>query len=209
MTQAAASAPLSRRSRILWTIVAGVVVVGSVLACWNQIARDLGAPIPMQLAIDSSHLGLPRPRGGIATIHDYSVNLVDVDLTHISAQLQWLIAINVVLQFLMMAVVLLAIGVIWVRTSAGRPFARSVTASLVAVAIIVAVAGSASEVLQSWVNNREVYEALGRHESTTYFSSVAGFSFPGLSLIVGLLIGVLASAFAIGSRLARDTEGLV
>jgi hypothetical protein len=199
----------TRAARVVYGAAAAAVVLGLGLLCWNQIARTLAAPIPMQLAIDSSHLGLPRPHGGSATIRGYSVNSVDVDLTHISGQLQWLIALGIVLHFLILIVVLLGLGVIWFRTSSGRPFARSVTMSLLAVAVVIGVAGSASEVVQSLINNREQYEALGTNGSGSYFSAVAGFTFTGTYLVAALLIGVLATAFAIGARLTRDTDGLV
>jgi hypothetical protein len=201
-----ASAPLSR-STVIWRIVAGVVVVGMALLCWNQIARDLGGILffPLQVSDDQS---IPRPTGGSAVVSVYSVSAVGIGLTHISAQLQWMLAVQVVIQFLLTTATLLTIGVVWVRTSAGRPFAPSVTRSLTGLAILVAVAGNGNEVLQNFISAREKFEAVGADTNGQYYLNT-GFTLSGLPLLIAIGIALLASAFAIGARLTRDTEGLV
>jgi hypothetical protein len=208
MSAARAGAAVTR-SALVWRGVAVAVIVGIALLCWNQIARTLGSPIFIQLSYGGGGPTLPRPTGGPATVSDYQIGSATMDVTHISGQLRLMIALGIVLQFILIAAVLLTIGVVWVRTSAGRPFARSVTASLVVLAVLVAVVGSTSDVLQQAIANREAYEAVGNNNIDGYYSMVAGFQFSGLSLIVALGIGLLASAFAIGARLTRDTEGLV
>ena len=131
-----------------------------------------------------------------------------VALTHVSSQLQWMIVGATLLQYLLFAAAVLTIQVVWVRTSKGRPFARPVTLSLVGLAILTAVAGSANEVLESFISQREAFEAIGTSSTSGYYFA-QGFTFTGLPLLFAAGIGLLASAFAIGARLTRDTEGLV
>jgi len=195
---------LSWRSA-LW---AAAVITATALACWNQIARTLDAPLDLHVAFSGSITGLPRPHGGAAVAQTPTAGSVTVGITHVSPQLQWMVAAAIVLQFLILAAAVLTIQVVWVRTSQGRPFARPVTVSLLGLAILVAVAGSANEVLESLISQREAFEAFG-HLSTGAPYSPPGFTFSGLPLIVAAGIGILASAFEIGARLSRDTEGLV
>jgi hypothetical protein len=201
-----APAPLPR-SALIWRIVAVLVVIGMALLCWNQIARDLGGVLyfPLQLG-DAQHL--PRPTGGTAVVSSYDVAAVTIGLTHISTQLQWMLSLQTVIQFVLITASILTIGVVWVRTSAGRPFAPAVTRSLVALAVLVAVAGTGSDVLQNFINAREKFEAVGAGNYGNYYLGTL-FSFSGTPLLVAIGIALLASAFAIGARLTRDTDGLV
>lgn len=198
------------RARVRWTdtLWPGAVIAAVALVCWNQIARTLGGPIYTQIGFSGTDANLPRPHGGTAVVQSLQSGAVTVGITHISTQLQWMIVGATLLQYLLLAAAILTIQVVWVRTSKGRPFARSVTVSLVALAILVAVAGSANEVLESLISQREAFEAIGGSPANDYYFA-QGFSFTGLPLLFALGIGLLASAFAIGARLTRDTDGLV
>jgi hypothetical protein len=195
------------RSRLTW-IVAGVFIAGMALLAWNQIARDLAEPVQFDLSINDAHLGLARPQGGISTVSSYAVTGVSVELRHISTQLQWMLAGDTLLKCILTTTVVLVVGVVWVRTTAGRPFARSMTVSLASLAVLIAVLGTGIELLESFIGLREAYEVLGNQQSGTYFHE-GGISVSGLAIFIALGIGLLASAFAIGARLTRDTEGLV
>jgi hypothetical protein len=194
-------------------IIGAAIAVGVALLGWNQVARDLGGPVNIGLALDSGNPRIPVPRGGTAHVVDYGVNTVSVDIRHLSVGLQWMIAVNVGLQFLIIGIVLFAIANVWIRTSAGHPFAPSVTVSLVAVAVSIGIGGTACQLLGSFSSIEEAREAVGSG-SPYYYQGGLDLNFTWL--VVGLLVGVLASAFAIGARLQldnadlkRDTEGLV
>ena len=195
------------RGRWTYTLWPGAVITAVSLVCWNQIARTLGDPIYTELGFDGSQAHNPRPHGGTAVVQSYQVGTVTVGIIHVSSQLQWMIAGSIILQFLLLAAIILTIQVVWVRTSKGRPFARSVTVSLVGLSILVALAGSAIEILQSLIAAREAVEILGRTVNNDYYGP--GFTFTGLPLMIAIGIALLASAFTIGAHLTRDTEGLV
>jgi hypothetical protein len=196
------------RTAMGWSLF-GLVIVGIGLLCWNQIARDLASPLTVTLGVSGNHAGFPKPQGGPATVRWYGVDNVDVELTHISPTLQWMLSLDTVLKFLLVAAGLLVVGVIWFRLSSGRVFAPAVTRSLVGMAALVAVDGAAIEILENFINNREVFEILGNHVDGDYFSASAQFQFTGVELFIAVPIAILASAFAIGARISRDTEGLV
>jgi hypothetical protein len=195
------------RARAIWRVAATVTVVGMALLCWNQIVRTLGSELFFPLQVSSSG-GLPRPTGGTAVVSTYSISAVSIGLTHISSQLQWMLALEIVIQFALISGSLLTIVVVWVRTSAGHPFAPAVTRSLVALAILVAVAGTGSEVLQNFISAREEFETVGPGNDGSYYLST-GFTLTGAPIFIAIGIALLASAFAIGARLTKDTEGLV
>jgi hypothetical protein len=194
-------------SALLWRIVTVAVTVGMALLCWNQIARNLASTLYFPLEFDGDHV-LPRPHGGTAIVSAYSVSDVTIGLRHISAQLQWMLGLQTSIQFLLLTAAILTIGVVWVRTSSGRPFAPVVTRSLVALAVLVALAGSGNEVLQNFIAAREALEAVGPGRYGIYHLGTF-FSFSGTSLVIAFGISLLATAFGIGARLTRDTDGLV
>jgi hypothetical protein len=194
-------------SSLLWRIAAGVVVAALALLCWNQIARNLGQTVYFPLQFDGDHV-LPAPHGGTAVVTSYQISDVTIGLKHISTQLQWMLGLQTAIQFLLLTAAVLTIGVVWVRTSSGRPFAPAVTRSLVALAVLVAVAGNGNEVLQNYIAAREEFEAVGPGIGGTYYLGTL-FSLSGAPLLIAIGIALLASAFAIGARLTRDTEGLV
>jgi hypothetical protein len=186
---------------------AAIVVVALGLLCWDQIRRTLGAPIDVILT-PATQPHLAEPQGGTAKIDSYGVDGIDVSLTHLSTQLQWLIGGEIAVKFVLMAGVILVFGVVWIRTSRGRPFSRLVTVSLAVLAVLAFVLGSGIDALDSLIAQREAFEAIGNLEGPDYYYG-GGFQITGLGLLFGFAIGVLASAFAIGARLTRETDGLV
>jgi hypothetical protein len=198
-----------RVQSIVWRVIAALFVFAMALLCWHNIAQTLGAPINVQLS-DGDVMKLAPIVGGPAHATHNGTVLVGVDLTHISNQLQWLIALSIVNGSVIQCSIVLVFGIIWVRTSGGHPFATTVTRSLTALAIIVFVLGTLQEALDSWVGLREAYDAVGSNlNATSPYYDPYGFQIHGEWIVVALGIGVLASAFAIGARLTKDTEGLV
>jgi hypothetical protein len=192
------------RRTVAW-VIAGVFLAGMALLTWNQIARTLGAPIYVQFSgAYTSSSNLPAPTGGTATVTEYWTNGVSASLTHVSAQLQWLIAGSIVVTFVLLTAVLLVAGILWVRTAAGRPFTPLVIVSMFTLAGLVAVLGVGLEVLNSFIHSRESIETFGPADGGGY-----GLQIGGLSVFIGMGIALLASAFLVGARLSRETEGLV
>lgn len=198
-----------RAQLIAWRIVAVLFLTAMVLLCWHNIAQTLGNPIYIQLS-DGEGIKYAAISGGTAHATHTGNVLVGVKLTHVSSQLQWLLVLSIVNGSVIQAAVVLVFGIIWARTSDGHPFARTVTRSLSALSIIVLVLGTLQEALDSWVGLREAYDAVGSnvHATSPYYYQ-DGFQIHGVWILVAFGIGVLASAFAIGARLTKDTDGLV
>lgn len=198
----------TRTQSIIWRVIAVSFVAGMALLCWHNIAQTLDSPILTHLAYGGS-AKFERFSGGTAHVTRTGIDSIGIQLTHVSTQLQWLVALDIVNSTLIQTAVGLVFGVIWARTSAGHPFAPAVTRSLTALAIIVAVFGTFQEVLDSWVSLREAYEAVGNLPYGGAYYDQDGFHISGLAIIIAFGIGILASAFGIGARLTHDTEGLV
>ena len=198
-----------RTERILWWSVAILYVLAVAASCWSSTSQTLNGPIFTQLAY-GGNAKFERVAGGTAHATITGVTTVGVQLTHVTSQLQWLLVLSNANKSLLLALVGLTFGVVWIRTRGGRPFARSVTLSLSGLAIAVAVLGTFQEFIDAWVRMREAFEAVGSSflSDTAYYNS-DGYEISGLSIFIGLGIGVLASAFAIGARLSKETEGLV
>jgi len=198
-----------RTQMIFWRVTAVLLLVAMALLCWHNIAQTLGNPIDTELA-DGEGVKLAAISGGTAHATHTGIVMVGVELTHVSAQLQWLLALSILNDYVIQAAILLVFGIIWVRTSGGRPFARTVTRSLTALSIIVLVLGTLQEALDSWVGLREAFDAVGSNVNlTSPYADEYGFQIHGVWILVAFGLGVLASAFAIGARLTKDTEGLV
>lgn len=114
---------------------------------------------------------------------------------------------------------LTAIGVcaalVWlcVRIGRQRPFGRSITTALNLVAAVIIVGGTLSQVLTGFGQAAAV-DFLGpeaaawpedTHEGFTALLLTVDFAPIG----IGLALSVVAAAFGIGTRMQRDTEGLV
>jgi hypothetical protein len=118
-----------------------------------------------------------------------------------------------------LAVVGVSLALLWLtlRVLRGRPFGRSMTAALVASAVLIIVGGTASQLLGA-VGNAAVVDHLGP-AATGGADTARPEGYEGLvafaldlslaPLGVGLALAVVALAFQIGARLQRDTEGLV
>jgi hypothetical protein len=198
-----------RAEAIAWRIVGALFVVAMAVICWKNISQTLDEPIHAQLGYGGGTT-FETITGGTAHASATGVITFGVQLTRVTPHLQWLIALSNVNSSILTTAVVLVFGVLWIRTSAGRPFAQSVTRSLGALSIIVAVLGTLQEALDSWVRMRAAYEAIGDNlQSTSPYYNAEGFAISGIAIFIALGIGVLASAFAIGARLTRDTEGLV
>jgi hypothetical protein len=201
--------------RLAWRIVAVAFVAGMALLTWHNVASTLNHPIYAQLAY-GGELSPARITGGSARADLTGNTTVGVSLTHVSSQLQWLIGLQLANGSVIFTSSVLVFGVVWARTGTGAPFARIVTRALTSLAILVAVLGTLQEALDSWVNMREGYEAVGGFDNTSAYYSANGFQIGFVSLFIAFGIGVLASAFGIGARvtreraaLAKETEGLV
>jgi hypothetical protein len=197
-----------RAQSTTWRVVAILVLAGAALLCWHNIAQTLGNPIEIQLSYGEG-IRYAAITGGTAHATHTGVVLIGVQLTHVSSQLRWLLALAILNGSVIQAAIVLVFGIIWVRTSGGHPFARTVTRSLTALSVIVLVLGTLQEALSSWVGLREAYEAVGSNVAASPYSDAYGFQITGVWIVVAFGIGVLASAFAIGARLTRDNEGLI
>ncbi|MCM3661443.1 hypothetical protein M3148_10660 [Georgenia satyanarayanai] len=114
-----------------------------------------------------------------------------------------------------LAVVGVSLTLLWLalRVLRTRPFGHSVTAALVASALLIIIGGTAAQLLEA-AGRAAVVDHLGPAVTGGADPSAESLLAFGLSVDlapigVGLALAVVALAFQIGARMQRDTEGLV
>lgn len=129
-------------------------------------------------------------------------------ISHVSAGLVTLFAVQAILVFVIQAVIASSIVVLSYQTLERRPFVRALTTLLYVVAAVLAVVGSGLEVLQIAINHQTMSEITGGDPNTP-LGSFFSWTFTGTWILVGFGVAAVAILFQIGSRMQRDTEGLV
>ena len=99
-----------------------------------------------------------------------------------------------------------AIGISLVR---GRPFGPRITTAVTAAGIAVAVGGTLSAAIASFGNGQPIGSTRGEPLSGALDIPLGFLTISLLPLAAGLMIVLLGFIFRAGSRLQRDTEGLV
>ncbi|WP_152188221.1 hypothetical protein [Georgenia satyanarayanai] len=211
---------MSRGDRAaLWgtAVVAGLVAVGAAVGGVMSVVQAMRDD-PLTLhgfpLVNARTPEFTEPFGQVSEAWYESAALT---VTGLPAAARWPFAAQSAVTAL--AVVGVSLALVWlaVRVLRNRPFGHSMTAALVASAVLIIVGGTASQLLGA-LGNAAVVDHLGpdvtggadlsRPEG---YEGLAMFSLE-LSLApvgVGVALAVVALAFQIGARMQRDTEGLV
>lgn len=127
---------------------------------------------------------------------------------HVSGGLATLFVLQSVLGFVIQAVIASSIVVLSYQMLERRPFVRTFVKLLYVVAGVVTVIGSGLELLQIAINHQAMAEITGG-DANTPLGPFFSWTFTGIWILVGLGVAAVAVLFQIGSRMQRDTEGLV
>lgn len=190
-------------------LVAAGAAVGGVMSVVQALGDDPltinGFPL-----VNAGTPGLTEPVEQVTAAWYDSATL---SVTGLPGGARWLFAAQSAVTAL--AVVGVSLSLLWLalRVLRTRPFGRSVTAALVASAVLVIVGGTAAQLLEA-AGRAAVVDHLGPAVTAGAGESAESLLPFGLSLDlapvgVGLALAVIALAFQIGARLQRDTEGLV
>ena len=203
----------------LWLTVgvAGALAVAAALAGVLSMANALrDAPLTVQ-GFPLVNARTPEFTEPFAQVTGARYESVALTLTDVPTAARWLFAAQSAVVAL--AVVGVCLAVLWLslRVLQARPFGRSVTGALVTSAALIAVGGTAGQILEAAAQASIVTHLglditggvdLARPEG---YEGLAGYSLNlGLAPVgVGVALAVVALAFQIGARMQRDTEGLV
>lgn len=204
----------ARLDRIgLWIFTVGAAIVAAVSA-WALVmtaGRLLGwvGPDGPTLRDTLTNTGVPplfdEQRGAVEAIGEFQSYGVE-DPGGVAAQLYLWGAVvdNVAVLCISLMVLLLC-----VKLLRGAPFSRSVTWAVGGAGIVLMVSGVAAHLLQ------ELSRAV-LLDGIRVFAAANNVTLPEFSISIdlapiaaGLVLGVVATAFQLGERMQRDTDGLV
>ena len=220
-TSALSSRPvMSRGDRVALGVtaaLAGLVAAGAAVGGVMSVVQALRDD-PLTLhgfpLVNALTPQFTEPFGQVSEARYESVTLT---VTSLPVSARWPFAAQSAVTAL--AVVGVALALLWLalRVLRDRPFGRSMTAALVASAVLIAVGGTASQLLGA-AGNGAVVDHLGTAitggADTARPEGYEGLTSYALDLSlapvgVGMALAVVALAFQIGARLQRETEGLV
>ncbi|MBX9472334.1 hypothetical protein [Microcella sp.] len=194
-------------------LVAALAVVAAVVGT-ASIANDKRVDVTGMLIANAETPAFTERSDAIT---DARYDSVSATVTGLSGEARaWLVTEHLAATLLTLG---LALVVAWValRLAAGRPFVRSATVALGGTAIVVTACGLIEQTAAA-LGHAEVVSFLGADKLTAGGNaenpSYEGFVAFGLNLDLapigwGIALLVIASAFELGQRLQRDTEGLV
>lgn len=191
---------------VLWlfAVLAALVGVLSLISVVPAIVELFGDDLPVTL---SAAMTVPTDAAtGSATILSGTFDRADLVVSGIDVGPRVALAGSMAATAVMTAVVAASIVAMCRAVLLGRPFVRSAT-WLVATASITLIAGSLIGAGLDTVAMFSIVAALNPDPMDAVFPFMSEYDFG--PLLIGLVLAVVATAFQLGQKMQRDTEGLV
>jgi len=197
----------------LRAITGGSLLVG-LAALIAFVMRAVHVLTAATLNIDGLQLVNPRSpefASEVPAIADARYDSVTLVIEGLPAAVRWLLVSQATVAALLGIGLCLIVFILGMRLLGGRPFARSATWSIFAAAVLVMVTGVFAPFLEA-LTQAQVVQFLG--DAVTAKGGAEGLMLFGVTIDAapfgwGLALGVVATAFQLGERLQRDTDGLV
>ena len=188
-----ASAVTAASLAALWGIT--VTVIGAI-GVVNTLTAD-AVTISQPVSVDIT----PGPSGSLQILEG-SYRSADIVVTGVTDVMRALLVSSLILDVIMHLALVYGIVLFCIALGRGRPFMPAMGRTLVFMSFALVICGMLSSGLLGFAN-MEVASALDRPE----FPIVGELDFT--SALVGIALALVATAFKIGERLQRDTEGLI
>lgn len=212
-TTPTATKPLGLGDRIaLRLLIAIAGLVGAAAIWWtiSSLRQKLVDGVGYYtFQLDSGPRDVPFPEFGSAHVLTARQSPdVSIQVTGLSDGVIALIVLQHVLGLLLVGAIAGAFILLCLKLLQSKPFVRSMTITLMLLAIVLLVLGTCSEVLETFTRSL-VREEITGGRSDTPIGGTWNWSISGIWLVAGLGLGAVAGAFQMGERMQRDTEGLV
>lgn len=179
-----------------------VTVIGSI----SQLLQTLNST-GMHITLDANSPVPPDAAGsGTATILSGSFVGADLIVTGASSTARALLGTGILITGIMHITLAVAFALLCLSLIRGRPFTRSMTWLLSAASGILIIGGMLGQGFIAFAQFMVASELTGDSLQGA-FPIAAHINF--LPILVGIGLGAVASAFDIGQRMQRDTDGLV
>jgi len=192
-----------------------LVIVGAAFGLVGLLASPTTTitDAPVALAWPSA-LPCHSPGGTVSNataLYCGTINSATLEAASLSAGLKTLIFAGGLLTYIAAATPGVLVSVLCGHAAAGRPFARRAPQWLLASAIVILVTGTASEILLSITRYLVSADVLPGSWATSAVTAPRTFELviPVWPIGGALALAALAVIFRYGSRMQRDTEGLV
>ncbi|RUR03525.1 hypothetical protein [Labedella endophytica] len=191
---------------VLWlfAVLAALVGVAALVTAVTAIGGLFGDAVPVTL---STVMPVPADAAtGTATIVSGSFDRADVVVSGIDMGARFALAGSIAVSALTTAIVAASIAALCRAVLRGRPFVRSMT-WLLATASITLIAGTLIAAGLDTAAMFSIVAALNPDPMDAVFPFMSEYDFG--PLLIGLVLSVVATAFQLGQKMQRDTEGLV
>lgn len=172
-----------------------ILVIGVFGVVNTLIAEAITVPQPTAVDIDAG-------ASGSLQLVEGTFRMADVTITGIGDSVRALLASSMILDVIMHLSVAFGVFMLCIALMRQRPFMPAMVRTLIFVAFALVICGMLSSGLLGFAN-MEIASALDRPG----FPMVANIDFT--AALVGVALAVVATAFQVGRRLQRDTEGLI
>jgi len=212
MTTASTTAPMTRGDRVVLSVFAlasaafgAASIAGGAARLRLYVRAADGGGTPVSLMTDSNFTPFPLdPEGPEPRVEFGAFPTADLLVVGLDDGTRTLLALGEGLSALVAAVVSLGVAWLFVSLARGRPFDRRLH--------LLALVSGATLALGSLLG--QGLTGLGKMSAATALNGddrlfVAGFDFDPVPVMIGFAILALAFVFRAGSRLERETDGLV
>ena len=209
-----ATAALSRTEKVFVAIIGGGALLSIPAAAWALVASAVALTTEASVRVAGVHVvnsAYPPFLAASDAPVDAGYETAWVEVANLPGGARWLLWIEAALPMLLALGIAIAVALLAFALLRGAPFARGLPAMLGVVAIAVVASGLGTQVVG----------AIARAETVAFLGVGKPVGDPAEGLAVfsatldpspfawGLGIGLVAAAFSIGTRLQRDTRGLV
>jgi hypothetical protein len=153
--------------------------------------------LPQPVSVDIA----TEPGGSIQLIEG-TFRTADITVAGVTAGVRALLASSILLDALTHLAVVFGVIMLCVALVRGRPFMPAMVRTLIGIALALVIGGMLGSGLLGFAN-MEIAHALNRPD----FPMVAELDFT--TAFFGIVLALVVSAFKIGERLQRDTDGLI
>ncbi|MGO2933339.1 hypothetical protein [Microbacterium sp.] len=191
----------------LGLVATGAVSIGvaSVVGAVGAGVEIFGSPVPVSLPVHGAGMASLSDAEGIAAA-EYTQSLVSVD--SLDAGARWLLFAEVALPTVATVIVCLSLWWLGLSLIRQRAFRRSMASVLGTAAIALVAAGMIGPFLGG-IGRAEVVERLEMSGADTsqFWAFLVSADLAPIGW--GIALALVATAFEVGQRLQRETEGLV
>lgn len=186
---------------VLGVLSAGGALVWGIFAFVDMLT-SANVPVTQPVRVDVTDIATNGP----ASVVSGAASSADVVLSGLSLGSRLLLGSGTLLLALVQMMIAIAVVVLCRQLLAGRPFVRSLRRLLSVLAVVVLAGGMIGQALYGF-GNFQVASELNDDPGGTAFPMMMHLD--STPFIVGVVLALLATAFTVGERLQRETDGLV